>query len=106
MAFRWPQHNLSLPTPLDYSIDWRRWLNGRTIISVRWSIDVNGVMTPFMPVTVVNGLTSSATTNTNTVTTLYLQGGRNNIDYRIFCTITPSDGADETREIRIRTKAS
>ena len=106
MAFRWPQHNLSLPTPLDYSIDWRRWLNGRTIVDVAWTIENAGEIVSFDPVSVVNDLTALATTNTTTVATLYLQGGRNNIDYRIFCTITPSDGPDETREIRIRTKVS
>lgn len=105
MAFRWPQHNLNAAAPIDYSVDWRRWLGVRTIVSVSWSIQSEAGVVSFEPVTTVDGLTATSKTNTPTVATIYLQGGSNNIDYRIYCTITPTDGAPETREIRIRTKA-
>lgn len=106
MAFRWPQHNINYPLPLDYSIDWRRWLGTRTIVSVTWTIQSGDNVVSFEPVTTVDSLVSEAKTNTPTVATIYISGGSNNIDYRVYCTITPSDGAPETREIRIRTKAT
>jgi hypothetical protein len=106
MAFRWPQHNIATTTPLDYSADWRRWLNGRTIMSATWSIETESGVVSFEPVTTVDGLTATAKTSTDTVATIYITGGSNNVDYKIYCTIIPSDGAAETRIIRLRTKAS
>jgi hypothetical protein len=106
MSLRWPIHNINVTTPIDYSADWRRWLQDRTIVSVLWQIEnAAGELVSFTPVTTVNGLTATAATNTDKVSTLYLTGGNNNVDYRIHCTITPSDGSPTTRVIRIRTKA-
>ena len=106
MAFRWPQHNLNNPQAVDYSVVWRRWLNGRTIVSVNWQINTSSGIVSFNPITEVDNLTCAGVTNTPTVATIYLTGGNNNIDYKIYCTIVPSDGASETRIIQIRAKAS
>ena len=103
MAFRWPQHKIS-SAPLDYSVDWRRWLGSKTIASVAWTINAGNGVESFEPGATVRSLVSVAKTNTPTVATIFIEGGSNNIDYRIFCTITTNDSSTETREINIRTK--
>jgi len=104
MSFKWP--NKDPDEILDYSVDWSRWLNsGITISSVAWFVDnASGVKTAFTGGSVVNGLQNVATTNTNTVATINLALGTNNVDYKIYCRITDSSGSVAERVIKLRIK--
>lgn len=102
MSFRWPNHKVSV-TPLDYSVSWRRWLDGRSILSSSWEIEnADGVRVPFTGS--VDGLFYVTDSFTSEKATLVLYGGVNNKDYSLFNTIVPSSGASYTVQINLRTK--
>jgi hypothetical protein len=99
MSYRWP--NKDPDEVLDYSIDWSRFLRSpSTIVSVQWFVDnEEGVKTPLVPVEVVNGLQPVSTTNTSTVSTIYLGLGGKNKTYKIYCRMTDSQGRIAERTV-------
>jgi hypothetical protein len=103
MSFRWT--NKDKDEVLDYSVDWSRWLGAATISSVSWFVDNDsGVKTAFTNGSVVNGLQNVTATNTNTVATINLGLGTNNIEYKIYCRITDSTGSIAERTVKLRIK--
>tara|TARA_R100000951_G_scaffold110926_1_gene109354 strand:+ start:1789 stop:2136 length:348 start_codon:yes stop_codon:yes gene_type:complete len=113
MSFRWP--NKDPDEQLDYSVDWSRFLGDATISTTQWSVKSTSYDTK---TTLAAGQTlttasSSATTdniqnvsqtNTNTVATINIGGGTNNIEYTFFCRITDSTGSQAERSIKLRIK--
>lgn len=99
MSFRWP--NKDPDEVLDYSIDWSRFLRTpATIASVEWFVDdAEGVKTPLIPVTVINGLQPVSTTNTSTVSTIFLGLGLNNKTYKLHCRMTDTQGRIAERTV-------
>lgn len=103
MSFRWP--NKDKDEVLDYSVDWSRWLGAATISTVSWFVDdASGVKTAFTNGSVVNGLQNVTATNTNTVATINLGLGTNNVEYKIYCRITDSTGSIAERTVKLRIK--
>lgn len=104
MSFKWPPKDPD--ELLDYSVDWSRWLNtGVNISTVSWFIDnASGVKTAFTPSLVVNGLQNVSQTNTNTVATINLGSGTNNVEYKIYCRITDSSGSIAERVVKLKIK--
>jgi hypothetical protein len=104
MSYRWP--NKDKDEQLDYSVDWSRWLNTNvTIVSATWFVDdASGVKTAFTNGSVVNGLQNVSATHTNTVATINLALGTNNVDYKIYCRINDSSGSVAERVIKLRIK--
>jgi hypothetical protein len=103
MSFRWP--NKDKDEVLDYSVDWSRWLGAATVTTVSWFVDNDsGVKTAFTNGSVVNGLQNVTATNTNTVATINLGLGTNNIEYKIYCRITDSTGSIAERTVKLRIK--
>jgi len=113
MSFRWPSKDPD--ETLDYSVDWSRFLDTATITSVIWFVKSN----LFDTKTRINAgqnlttASSSATTdniqnvsqtNTNTVATINIAGGQNNIEYTFFCQMTDSTGSTAERSIKLRLK--
>lgn len=103
MSFRWP--NKDKDEVLDYSVDWSRWLGAATISTVSWFIDnASGVKTAFTNGSVVNCLQNVTATNTNTVATINLGLGTNNVEYKIYCRITDNTGSIAERTVKLRIK--
>lgn len=104
MSYRWP--NKDPDEVLDYSIDWSRFLRTpATIASVQWFIDdADGVKTPFVPVTVVNGLQPVSIVNTSTVSTIYVGLGANNKTYKLYCRMTDTQGRIAERTVVLPVK--
>lgn len=104
MSYRWP--NKDKDEQLDYSVDWSRWLgDGVTISLVDWFVDDSaGAKTAFTAGLVVNGLQNVAVTQTNTVTTINLALGTNNVEYKLYCRITDTSGSIAERTIKLRIK--
>jgi len=106
MSLKWPNKD---PDELaDYSIDWSRFITPATINSVTWSVDnADGVKTELVPSgQVVNGIQLVSATNTDSVATARMGLGTDNIKYRLYCTITTSDGLifERTVFLRVREK--
>lgn len=103
MSFRWPSKDPD--EILDYSIDWSRVIDTNTISTVTWYVeDSSGVKTEIGNTETVNGLQRISATNTDTVTTIYLGLGTNNVDYRIYCKIVDSGTNIAERKVRLRIK--
>jgi hypothetical protein len=105
MAFRWPPKDPN--ETLDYSVDWSRFLNGKTLGSVEWFVlDDSGVKTPVTVGQTVSGLQVVSFTNTSTVATIYLDEGTLNKEYVITCRINydSSPQISTERNIKIRIK--
>lgn len=104
MSYRWP--NKDPDEVLDYSIDWSRFLrSSATIASVAWFVDdADGVKTPFLPVTVVNGLQPVSVTNTRTVSTIYVGLGTDNKTYKLYCRMTDTQGRIAERTVVLPVK--
>lgn len=103
MSYRWPSKDKD--EILSYSFDWSRFLDTATITGVTWYIsDADGVKTEVDDTDVVNGLQRVSATNTDTVATLVLGLGTNNVDYKIHCSITDSDGNIAERSVKLRIK--
>lgn len=106
MSLKWPNKD---PDELaDYSIDWSRFITPATINSVTWSVDdADGVKTELVPSgQVVHGIQLVSATNTDSVATARMGLGTDNIKYRLYCTITTSDGLifERTVFLRVREK--
>ncbi len=104
MSYRWP--NKDPNETLDYSIDWSRFLRApATIVDAQWFIDdATGTKTPFNATDVVNGLQGISETVTETVTTIYLGLGTNNITYKLYCRMTDSQGRVAERVVTLPVK--
>jgi len=74
----------------DYQVDWSAWLGDDTISAVTW--------------TVPNGLTNYATSNTDTVATIWLSGGTANTDYEVVCQITTTGGRIDQRTFKLQVR--
>ena len=116
MSFKWP--NKDPDETLDYSMDWSRFLgydhstsSGATIVSNLWFIDdASGVKTQISTTenTTVNGITTVFSgilrDSTNTVCTIRLSSGTNNVTYKITSQITDSTGLVSERVAKLRIK--
>lgn len=77
---------------LDYSIDWEPWLDGDLISTSDWVADAG--------LTIVNGSKSF----TNTVATVFVQGGTAGQNYNLTNTITTVGSRTDERTITIRVR--
>mgnify|MGYP003630786276 CR=1 FL=1 len=104
MSLKWP--NKDPDETLDYSVDWSRFLNGATIVSVTWFIDASdGTKTELTAGgSVVNDMQLVGATNTSTVATANLGGGVNNTSYTFYCNIEASNALIVERSIRLRVR--
>lgn len=102
MSLRWPSKDKD--EKLDFSLDWSRVLStGETLSSVSWKVkNASGTKETFDPVSTVNGLTVSGVTLTGTVATIYLEDGTNNKEYKLYCSVTTSEGRTMERPVKIR----
>ena len=102
MSLRWPPKDKD--ETLDYSVDWSRALEtGETIQSASWLIvDAEGDKVSFGPGNTVNGLRNTAQTNTSTVSTVILSLGTDNKEYKLYSSITTTEGRVKERAVKIR----
>lgn len=113
MSFRWPSKDPD--ETLDYSVDWSRFLDTATINSVKWfvkstlfntktEISAGQTLTAASSNATTDDLQNVAQTNTNTVATINVGGGQNNVEYTFFCQMTDTTGSTAERSIRLRLK--
>ena len=104
MSLKWP--NKDPDELVDYSIDWSRFITPSTINSVTWYVDnVDGVKTQLVPSgQLVQGIQLVSATNTDTVATARMGLGTNNIKYKMYCSITTSDGLIYERTVFLRVR--
>lgn len=113
MSFRWPSKDPD--ETLDYSVDWSRFLDTATITSVVWFVksSLYNTKTRINPGQTLTTASSSATTdslqnvaqtNTDTVATINIGGGQNNVEYTFSCQMTDNTGSTAERSIKIRLK--
>lgn len=103
MSFRWP--NKDPDEQLDYSVDWSRFLGTATLTSVQWYVDdADGVKTAINTGETVHGIQNVSQTNTDTVATINLGSGTNNLEYKFYCRMTDSTGSQAERVIKLRIK--
>jgi hypothetical protein len=103
MSFRWP---LKDPDEiLDYSVDWSRWLNGASIVSISWYVDDSaGVKTLLSAGSTVNGIQNVSQTISGGVATINLGLGTVNTEYKFTCRMTDNSGNVAERVIKLRVK--
>lgn len=104
MSYRWP--NKDPDETLDYSIDWSRFLgSGITITSVEWFVDnASGVKTAINAGETVNTIQNVSQTSTDTVATINIGSGTNNVEYKFYCRVTDSSGSQAERVVKLRVK--
>ena len=113
MSFRWPSKDPD--ETLDYSVDWSRFLDTAIITSVIWFVksSLYNTKTRLNAGANLTSASSSATTdtiqnvsqtNTNTVATINISGGQNNVEYTFFCQMTDDTGSTAERSIKLRLK--
>ena len=113
MSFRWPSKDPD--ETLDYSVDWSRFLDTAKINSVIWFVksSLYNTKTTLTAGATLTSASSSATTdniqnvsqtNTNTVATINISGGQNNVEYTFFCQMTDDTGSTAERSIKLRLK--
>ena len=114
MSFRWP--NKDPDETLDYSVDWSRFLDtGVTVSSVKWFVksnlyDTKTELQAGQNLTTASGnattdsIQNISQTNTDTVTTINIAGGQNNIEYTFFCQMTDTTASTAERSIKIKIK--
>jgi hypothetical protein len=103
MSFRWP--NKDPDEQLDYSIDWSRFLGTATITSVEWYVDdAAGVKTIITAGNTVNSIQNVSQTHTNTVATINIGLGTNNVEYKFYCRMIDSTGSQAERVVKLRIK--
>ncbi len=101
MSFKWPTKS---PTEtLDYNIDWSRLIeSGVSISTATYTIEYDNQPTlAFGGSTTVYGLTNSATSIVDKITTIYLAAGVLNRNYKLVCQITDSLGRVTERSVTI-----
>ena len=113
MSFRWPIKDPD--ETLDYSVDWSRFLDTATINSVRWFVKstLYNTKTELGSGQTLTTASSSATTdsiqnvsqtNTDTIATINIGGGQNNIEYTFFCQMTDNTGSTAERSVKLKLK--
>ena len=113
MSFRWPSKDPD--ETLDYSVDWSRFLDTAIITSVIWFVksSLYNTKTRINPGQTLTTASSSATTdslqnvaqrNTDTVATINIGGGQNNVEYTFSCQMNDNTGSTAERSIKIRLK--
>lgn len=104
MSLKWPDKNPDLKE--DFSVDWSRALkSGETISSVKWYITGDGASVYVQSATPILTLVPeypTGLTNTDTVATIRLGGGKINFKYKVACEITTSEGRELSRPIFLR----
>ena len=102
MSLKWPPKDKD--ETLDYTLDWSRALeSGETIQSVAWFVVTEeGTKTSFSIGVTVDGLRNLTQNNTNTLATVFLQSGQDNREYKLFCSVTTSQGRTKERSVKIR----
>ena len=113
MSFRWPIKDPD--ETLDYSIDWSRFLDTAIINSVKWFVK-SSLYNTKTELTAGQNLTTASSnattdsiqnvsqTNTNTVTTINIAGGQNNVEYTFFCQMTDNTGSTAERSVKLKLK--
>jgi|TARA_Y100000310_G_scaffold149223_1_gene148504 hypothetical protein len=113
MSFRWPSKDPD--ETLDYSVDWSRFLDTAIINSVVWFVKSNTYnvktrlnagqnLTNASSSAVTDTIQNVSQTNTNTVATINISGGQNNVEYTFFCQMTDDTGSTAERSIKLRLK--
>tara|TARA_B100000073_G_C23492455_1_gene476275 strand:- start:292 stop:639 length:348 start_codon:yes stop_codon:yes gene_type:complete len=113
MSFRWPSKDPD--ETLDYSVDWSRFLDTAKINSVVWFVksslyDTKTTLTAGATLTsassnaVTDNIQNVSQTNTDTVATINISGGQNNVEYTFFCQMTDDTGSTAERSIKLRLK--
>jgi hypothetical protein len=114
MSYRWPIKDKD--ETLDYSVDWSRFLETRTISSVVWSVKTDEIgkttlaagqtLTTASSSVVTDNIQNASQSNTSTVAIINLAGGVNNREYTFTCTMTDSTSsvAERTIKLTIREK--
>tara|TARA_E500000318_G_scaffold6780_2_gene6379 strand:+ start:2043 stop:2390 length:348 start_codon:yes stop_codon:yes gene_type:complete len=113
MSFRWP--NKDPDEQLDYSVDWERFLDSATISSVQWfvkstlydtktELGAGETLTTASGSATTDSIQNVSQTNTNTVATINIGGGQNNVEYTFFCRMIDSTGSQAERSIKLRLK--
>jgi hypothetical protein len=101
MSLQWPPKDKD--ETLDYSLDWTRALESNETISVvTWRILSSGEKVSFSAGDTVDGLTNTTQTNTGVIATLYLSGGQDNQQYKLYCAVTTSQGRTKERAVTIK----
>ena len=93
MTFKWPSKDPD--ETVDFSMDWSRYLNDQaTIDNVTWFVDnASGVKTELANANdIVNGIQFVGKSNTNTVATINVALGTNNLKYKFSCQIRDTSG--------------
>ena len=113
MSFRWPSKDPD--ETLDYSVDWSRFLDTASINSVIWFVksslfntktrlNAGQTLTSASSSATTDNIQNVAQTNTNTVATINISGGQNNVEYTFFCQMTDDTGSTAERSIKLRLK--
>ena len=113
MSFRWPSKDPD--ETLDYSVDWSRFLDTAIITSVIWFVksslyntktrlNAGQNLTNASSNAVTDSIQNVSQTNTNTVATINISGGQNNVEYTFFCQMTDDTGSTAERSIKLRLK--
>ena len=113
MSFRWPSKDPD--ETLDYSVDWSRFLDTAKINSVVWFVksslyNTKTTLTAGANLTSASGgavtdtIQNVSQTNTDTVATINISGGQNNVEYTFFCQMTDDTGSTAERSIKLRLK--
>ena len=101
--YKWPDKDKD--EIIDYSIDWSRFLNTDTISGVTWFIDdANGTKTQTSDSDVIQGIQRVSATYTNTISTIRLSLGTDNVRYKITCRVTTVSGLQFERSVYLRIK--
>jgi|TARA_Y100000022_G_scaffold117908_1_gene101829 hypothetical protein len=113
MSFRWPSKDPD--ETLDYSVDWSRFLDTAKINSVVWfvksslyntktTLTAGATLTSASSNAVTDNIQNVSQTNTDTVATINISGGQNNVEYTFFCQMTDDTGSTAERSIKLRLK--
>jgi len=100
MSLKWP--NKDPDETVDFSVDWSRYLNSQgTIQTVTWFVEnESGVKTQFTSTgQIINNIQFVGSSNTNTVATINIGLGTNNLKYKFSCQILDSTGTLAERTI-------
>jgi len=125
MSFRWPTKDPD--ERLDYSVDWERFLQGATISEVTWFVKTslynvkteiedgetlttasgNGADPTVGVADTIQNVSTTIATNAagnQTIATINIEGGQNNVEYTFFCQMRDSTGSIAERSIKLRVK--
>ena len=105
MTFKWPSKDPD--ETVDFSMDWSRYLNDQaTIDNVTWFVDnASGVKTELANANdIVNGIQFVGKSNTNTVATINVALGTNNLKYKFSCQIRDTSGTIAERTVTLPIK--